>query len=78
MATVRSRTRPGRSRKQCLAPRPPSRTGNAGAPTSPNSSCRLRRPAHDHSLSEWEEAWQREHQADDRFPAFLVPLATVP
>jgi len=34
--------------------------------------------AHDHSLSEWEEAWQREHQADDRFPAFLVPLATVP
>lgn len=34
--------------------------------------------AHDHSLSEWETAWQREHQADDRFPAFLVPLATVP
>ncbi|MFZ9793640.1 MAG: hypothetical protein ACO3F3_15025 [Gemmataceae bacterium] len=34
--------------------------------------------AHDHSLSEWEEAWQREHQADDRFPAFFVPLATVP
>jgi hypothetical protein len=33
---------------------------------------------HDHSLSEWEEAWQREHQADDRFPAFLVPFTTVP
>jgi hypothetical protein len=34
--------------------------------------------AHDHSLAEWETAWQREHQVDDRFPAFLVPFATVP
>lgn len=34
--------------------------------------------SHDHSLSEWEEAWRREHQADDRFPVFLVPFATVP
>lgn len=34
--------------------------------------------SHDHSLSEWEEAWRREHQVDDRFPVFLVPFATVP
>jgi hypothetical protein len=34
--------------------------------------------AHDHSLAEWETAWQREHQADDKFPTFLVPFATVP
>lgn len=33
---------------------------------------------HNHSLSEWQTAWEREHQADDRFPAFLVPLTTVP
>lgn len=33
---------------------------------------------HSHSLSEWQEAWQREHQADDRFPSVLVPLTTVP
>ena len=33
---------------------------------------------HDHSLEEWDDAWKREHQSDDRFPAFLVPLATVP
>lgn len=33
---------------------------------------------HAHSLIEWTEAWQREHQSDDRFPAVLVPLATVP
>jgi hypothetical protein len=34
--------------------------------------------AHFHSLSEWTAAWDREHQVDDRFPAFLVPLTTVP
>ena len=33
---------------------------------------------HAHSLIEWNEAWQREHQRDDLFPAVLVPLATVP
>lgn len=33
---------------------------------------------HAHSLSEWQEAWAREHQADDRFPSVLVPLTTVP
>lgn len=33
---------------------------------------------HSHSLSEWTEAWEREHQQDDRFPAVLVPLTTVP
>lgn len=33
---------------------------------------------HAHSLSEWQEAWEREHQADDRFPSVLVPLTTVP
>jgi hypothetical protein len=33
---------------------------------------------HDHSLSEWTEAWQREHQDSDRFPAVLVPLTTSP
>lgn len=33
---------------------------------------------HAHSLSEWEEAWDREHQPDDVFPSVLVPLATVP
>jgi hypothetical protein len=34
--------------------------------------------SHNHSLSEWQEAWDREHQVDDRFPSFLVPLTTVP
>lgn len=33
---------------------------------------------HNHSLSEWQTAWDREHQADDRFPSFLAPLTTVP
>lgn len=33
---------------------------------------------HAHSLSEWQTAWAREHQADDRFPSYFVPLATVP
>ena len=34
--------------------------------------------AHQHSLSEWQAAWERDHQADDRFPAIFVPLTTVP
>lgn len=34
--------------------------------------------AHDHSLSEWQTAWERDHQADDTFPSYFVPLATVP
>ena len=33
---------------------------------------------HAHSLSEWDEAWKREHQQGDPFPAVLVPLATQP
>lgn len=33
---------------------------------------------HVHSLSDWDEAWQREHQQGVPFPAVLVPLATQP
>lgn len=33
---------------------------------------------HSHSLSEWDEAWRREHPQDQPFPAVLVPLATQP
>lgn len=33
---------------------------------------------HSHSLSEWDAAWQREHQQGVPFPAALVPLATQP
>jgi hypothetical protein len=33
---------------------------------------------HTHSLSDWDEAWQREHQQGVPFPAVLVPLATQP
>ena len=33
---------------------------------------------HTHSLSEWDEAWRREHQQGVPFPAVLVPLATQP
>lgn len=33
---------------------------------------------HSHSLSEWDEAWRREHPQDMPFPAVLVPLATQP
>ena len=29
---------------------------------------------HDHSLSEWKAAWDREHQQDDRFPELFVGL----
>ena len=33
---------------------------------------------HDHSLSEWQNAWSREHQDTDRFPELLVPLTNRP
>jgi hypothetical protein len=33
---------------------------------------------HDHSLSEWDTAWKREHQDSNPFPAVLVPLTTEP
>lgn len=31
---------------------------------------------HQHSLSEWQLAWQRDHQQDDRFPDVFIPLIT--
>lgn len=31
---------------------------------------------HLHSLIEWQEAWSRDHQQDDRFPAIFIPLTT--
>jgi hypothetical protein len=31
---------------------------------------------HLHSLSEWQQAWEREHQQDDRFPDVFIPLVT--
>lgn len=33
---------------------------------------------HSHSLSDWDTAWQREHQQGVPFPAALVPLTTQP
>ena len=33
---------------------------------------------HDHSLSEWQNAWSREHQETDRFPEIFVPLVNRP
>jgi len=33
---------------------------------------------HDHSLSEWQNAWSREHQETDRFPELFVPLTNRP
>jgi hypothetical protein len=33
---------------------------------------------HEHSLTEWKTAWERDHQSDKPFPPLLVPLATVP
>jgi len=33
---------------------------------------------HDHSLSEWQNAWGREHQDTDRFPDLFVPLTNRP
>jgi hypothetical protein len=31
---------------------------------------------HLHSLDEWQTAWEREHQQDNRFPAVFLPLVT--
>jgi hypothetical protein len=31
---------------------------------------------HQHSLGEWQSAWEREHQQDDRFPSIFLPLTT--
>jgi hypothetical protein len=31
---------------------------------------------HQHSLSEWQIAWERDHQQDDRFPDIFLPLVT--
>lgn len=31
---------------------------------------------HQHSLAEWQEAWERDHQDDDRFPALFIPYTT--
>lgn len=33
---------------------------------------------HEHSRAEWIEAWNREHQQSDRFPAVFEPLITRP
>jgi len=33
---------------------------------------------HNHSLSEWKTAWEREHQQTHPFPAILLPYATRP
>lgn len=33
---------------------------------------------HEHSLTDWDAAWKREHQDCDPFPAVLVPLTTQP
>jgi hypothetical protein len=33
---------------------------------------------HDHSLSEWRDAWEREHQDTDRFPDVFTPLVNRP
>ena len=33
---------------------------------------------HDHSLSEWQDAWEREHQDTDKFPEIFVPLTNRP
>jgi hypothetical protein len=33
---------------------------------------------HEHSRSEWTQAWEREHQQTDRFPSVFEPLLTRP
>ena len=33
---------------------------------------------HQHSLSDWQTAWSRDYQQDDRFPDVFIPLTTVP
>jgi hypothetical protein len=32
----------------------------------------------DHSLLEWQNAWEREHQDTDRFPEIFIPLTNKP
>jgi len=49
--------------------------GYVVADTTPNY---VENDRHTHSLSEWDEAWQRERQQGVPFPAILVPLATQP
>jgi hypothetical protein len=49
--------------------------GYVVADTTPNY---VENDRHTHSLSEWDEAWQRERQQGIPFPAILVPLATQP
>jgi len=31
---------------------------------------------HQHSLNEWQTAWERDHQQDNRFPDLFLPLIT--
>jgi hypothetical protein len=31
---------------------------------------------HEHSLAEWREAWERDHQDTDKFPSVFIPLVT--
>ena len=33
---------------------------------------------HDHTLSEWKDAWNRQHQQTDRFPDIFIPLTNRP
>jgi hypothetical protein len=33
---------------------------------------------HDHTLSEWREAWERQHQETNRFPDTFIPLTNRP
>lgn len=33
---------------------------------------------HDHSLSEWRNAWNRQHQQSDKFPDIFIPLTNRP
>lgn len=33
---------------------------------------------HDHTLSEWKQAWERQHQQSDRFPDIFIPLTNRP
>ena len=33
---------------------------------------------HEHSLTEWETAWNLEHTPDQPFPSVLIPLTSLP
>jgi hypothetical protein len=33
---------------------------------------------HDRSLSEWQQAWESEHQDTDKFPDIFIPLTNRP